>query len=48
MLSALLPSFSPQLKKRALDQLRLVKSKPQRSSEQPPQQLWLDPCSGEL
>ncbi|NXJ68492.1 CAR10 protein, partial [Rostratula benghalensis] len=33
------------LKKRALDQLRLVKSKPQRSSEQPPQQLWLDPCS---
>ncbi|XP_071407836.1 caspase recruitment domain-containing protein 10 [Pithys albifrons albifrons] len=34
------------LKKRALDQLRLVKSKPQRSPEQPPQQLWLDPCSG--
>ncbi|KFQ01225.1 Caspase recruitment domain-containing protein 10, partial [Leptosomus discolor] len=34
------------LKKRALDQLRLVKSKPQRSSEQPPQQLWLNPCSG--
>ncbi|NXE18486.1 CAR10 protein, partial [Ardeotis kori] len=33
------------LKKRALDQLRLVKSKPQRGSEQPPQQLWLDPCS---
>ncbi|NXU79724.1 CAR10 protein, partial [Oreotrochilus melanogaster] len=33
------------LKKRALDQLRLVKSKPQRSSEQPLQQLWLDPCS---
>ncbi|NWH60839.1 CAR10 protein, partial [Geococcyx californianus] len=33
------------LKKRALDQLRLVKSKPQRSSEQPPQQLWLNPCS---
>ncbi|NWW52181.1 CAR10 protein, partial [Pedionomus torquatus] len=33
------------LKKRALDQLRLVKSKPQRSPEQPPQQLWLDPCS---
>ncbi|KAM6288681.1 caspase recruitment domain-containing protein 10 isoform 4-T4 [Spheniscus humboldti] len=33
------------LKKRALDQLRLVKSKPQRSLEQPPQQLWLDPCS---
>uniref|UniRef100_U3KEI4 Caspase recruitment domain-containing protein 10 n=1 Tax=Ficedula albicollis TaxID=59894 RepID=U3KEI4_FICAL len=33
------------LKKRALGQLRLVKSKPQRSSEQPPQQLWLDPCS---
>ncbi|XP_027536090.1 caspase recruitment domain-containing protein 10 isoform X2 [Neopelma chrysocephalum] len=31
--------------KRALDQLRLVKSKPQRSPEQPPQQLWLDPCS---
>lgn len=48
MLSALLPSLSPQLKKRALDQLRLVKSKPQRSLEQPPQQLWLDPCSGEL
>ncbi|NWR59817.1 CAR10 protein, partial [Bucorvus abyssinicus] len=33
------------LKKRALDQLRLVKSKSQRSPEQPPQQLWLDPCS---
>nr|XP_005514764.1 caspase recruitment domain-containing protein 10 isoform X1 [Columba livia] len=33
------------LKKRALDQLRLVKSKPHRSSKQPPQQLWLDPCS---
>ncbi|KAM9293410.1 LOW QUALITY PROTEIN: caspase recruitment domain-containing protein 10 [Morus bassanus] len=33
------------LKKRALDQLRLVKSKPQKSPEQPPQQLWLDPCS---
>ncbi|XP_064311061.1 caspase recruitment domain-containing protein 10 isoform X2 [Phalacrocorax carbo] len=33
------------LKKRALDQLRLVKSKRQRSPEQPPQQLWLDPCS---
>ncbi|XP_041906773.1 caspase recruitment domain-containing protein 10 isoform X1 [Corvus kubaryi] len=33
------------LKKRALGQLRLVKSKPQRSTEQPPQQLWLDPCS---
>ncbi|KFV68906.1 Caspase recruitment domain-containing protein 10, partial [Dryobates pubescens] len=33
------------LKKRALDQLRLVKSKPQRSPEQPQQQLWLDPCS---
>ncbi|NXV88834.1 CAR10 protein, partial [Calonectris borealis] len=33
------------LKKRALDQLRLVKSKPQRSPEQPHQQLWLDPCS---
>uniref|UniRef100_A0A8B9PSA9 Caspase recruitment domain family member 10 n=1 Tax=Apteryx owenii TaxID=8824 RepID=A0A8B9PSA9_APTOW len=33
------------LKKRALDQLRLVKSKPQRSPGQPPQQLWLDPCS---
>ncbi|NXG63087.1 CAR10 protein, partial [Hemiprocne comata] len=33
------------LKKRALDQLRLVKSKHQRSTEQPPQQLWLDPCS---
>ncbi|XP_068521769.1 caspase recruitment domain-containing protein 10 [Anas acuta] len=33
------------LKKRALDQLRLVKSKPQKSSGQPPQQLWLDPCS---
>ncbi|NXM89435.1 CAR10 protein, partial [Oenanthe oenanthe] len=33
------------LKKRALGQLRLVKSKPQRSSEQPPQKLWLDPCS---
>ncbi|KAF4799110.1 Caspase recruitment domain-containing protein 10 [Turdus rufiventris] len=33
------------LKKRALSQLRLVKSKPQRSPEQPPQQLWLDPCS---
>ncbi|NXT85473.1 CAR10 protein, partial [Zapornia atra] len=32
------------LKKRALDQLRLVKSKPQRNPEQPPQQLWLDPC----
>lgn len=48
VLSALSPSLSPQLKKRALDQLRLVKSKPQRSPEQPPQQLWLDPCSGEL
>nr|XP_054487458.1 caspase recruitment domain-containing protein 10 [Agelaius phoeniceus] len=33
------------LKKRALGQLRLVKSKPQKSPEQPPQQLWLDPCS---
>ncbi|NXA83826.1 CAR10 protein, partial [Thryothorus ludovicianus] len=33
------------LKKRALGQLRLVKPKPQRSPEQPPQQLWLDPCS---
>ncbi|NXH90081.1 CAR10 protein, partial [Edolisoma coerulescens] len=33
------------LKKRALGQLLLVKSKPQRSPEQPPQQLWLDPCS---
>ncbi|XP_072779515.1 caspase recruitment domain-containing protein 10 isoform X2 [Taeniopygia guttata] len=33
------------LKKRALGQLRLVKSKPQRSPEKPPQQLWLDPCS---
>ncbi|XP_074727326.1 caspase recruitment domain-containing protein 10 isoform X3 [Strix uralensis] len=33
------------LKKRALDQLRLVKSKPQRSPQEPPQQLWLDPCS---
>ncbi|KFR08872.1 Caspase recruitment domain-containing protein 10, partial [Nipponia nippon] len=33
------------LKKRALDQLRLVKSKQHRSPEQPPQQLWLDPCS---
>ncbi|XP_035166112.1 caspase recruitment domain-containing protein 10 isoform X1 [Oxyura jamaicensis] len=33
------------LKKRALDQLRLVKSKPQKSPGQPPQQLWLDPCS---
>ncbi|XP_067998489.1 caspase recruitment domain-containing protein 10 isoform X1 [Melanerpes formicivorus] len=33
------------LKKRALDQLRLVKSKPQRSPEQPQKQLWLDPCS---
>ncbi|NXF73545.1 CAR10 protein, partial [Sclerurus mexicanus] len=33
------------LKKRALDQLRLVKSKPQRNPEQAPQQLWLDPCS---
>ncbi|NXX80915.1 CAR10 protein, partial [Urocolius indicus] len=33
------------LKKRALDQLRLVKPKPQRSPEQPPQQLWLEPCS---
>ncbi|NXM67421.1 CAR10 protein, partial [Serilophus lunatus] len=33
------------LKKRALDQLRLVKSKAQRSPEQSPQQLWLDPCS---
>ncbi|NXQ88631.1 CAR10 protein, partial [Nyctibius grandis] len=32
------------LKKRALDQLRLVKSKPQRSPEQPSQQLWLNPC----
>lgn len=48
MLSALMPSLSPQLKKRALDQLRLVKSKPQRSPEQPPRQLWMDPCSGEL
>ncbi|NWT53884.1 CAR10 protein, partial [Erythrocercus mccallii] len=33
------------LKKRALGQLRLVKPKPQRSPEQLPQQLWLDPCS---
>ncbi|XP_058661312.1 caspase recruitment domain-containing protein 10 isoform X1 [Ammospiza caudacuta] len=33
------------LKKRALGQLRLVKSKPRKSPEQPPQQLWLDPCS---
>eukprot|EP00076_Gallus_gallus_P022474 XP_015143860.1 caspase recruitment domain-containing protein 10 isoform X2 [Gallus gallus] len=33
------------LKKRALDQLRLVKSKQQKSPEQPCQQLWLDPCS---
>uniref|UniRef100_A0A8C3P2E7 Caspase recruitment domain-containing protein 10 n=1 Tax=Cyanoderma ruficeps TaxID=181631 RepID=A0A8C3P2E7_9PASS len=33
------------LKKRALGQLRLVKSKPQRTPEQSPQQLWLDPCS---
>ncbi|NWU97499.1 CAR10 protein, partial [Upupa epops] len=33
------------LKKRALDQLRLVKSKPQKSAEKPHQQLWLDPCS---
>ncbi|NXL04111.1 CAR10 protein, partial [Mesembrinibis cayennensis] len=33
------------LKKRALDQLRLVKSKQHRIPEQPPQQLWLDPCS---
>ncbi|NXQ15242.1 CAR10 protein, partial [Peucedramus taeniatus] len=33
------------LKKRALGQLRLVKSKPQRSPEHPSQQLWLDPCS---
>uniref|UniRef100_A0A8D2P6K3 Caspase recruitment domain family member 10 n=1 Tax=Zosterops lateralis melanops TaxID=1220523 RepID=A0A8D2P6K3_ZOSLA len=33
------------LSKRALGQLRLVKSKPQRSPEKPPQQLWLDPCS---
>ncbi|NXP73459.1 CAR10 protein, partial [Ramphastos sulfuratus] len=33
------------LKKRALDQLRLVKSKPQRSPGKPQQQLWLDPCS---
>ncbi|NXS28915.1 CAR10 protein, partial [Pomatostomus ruficeps] len=33
------------LKKRAFGQLRLVKSKPQRSPEQLPQQLWLDPCS---
>ncbi|NWT67789.1 CAR10 protein, partial [Prunella himalayana] len=33
------------LKKRALGQLRLVKSKPQRNPDQPPQQLWLDPCS---
>lgn len=48
MLSALLPSLPLQLKKRALDQLRLVKSKPQKSPGQPPQQLWLDPCSGEL
>ncbi|NXW82283.1 CAR10 protein, partial [Alopecoenas beccarii] len=38
-------SHKNNLKKRALDQLRLVKSKPQRSPEQPPQQLWLDPCS---
>ncbi|NXQ53945.1 CAR10 protein, partial [Anthoscopus minutus] len=33
------------LKKRALGQLRLVKSKPQRSPELLPQQLWLDSCS---
>ncbi|NXI66735.1 CAR10 protein, partial [Anseranas semipalmata] len=33
------------LKKRALDQLRLVKPKPQRNPGQPRQQLWLDPCS---
>ncbi|XP_039918512.1 caspase recruitment domain-containing protein 10 isoform X1 [Hirundo rustica] len=33
------------LKKRALGQLRLVKSKPQRSPEHRPQQLWLDSCS---
>ncbi|NXT43725.1 CAR10 protein, partial [Pelecanoides urinatrix] len=33
------------LKKRALDQLRLVKSKPQRGPEQPHQQLWLGVCS---
>ncbi|XP_010222461.1 PREDICTED: caspase recruitment domain-containing protein 10 [Tinamus guttatus] len=33
------------LKKRALDQLRLVKFKPQGSPGQPPPQLWLDPCS---
>ncbi|OXB60889.1 hypothetical protein ASZ78_014441 [Callipepla squamata] len=33
------------LKKRALDQLRLVKPKQQKSPEQPCQQLWLDPCS---
>ncbi|XP_065687708.1 caspase recruitment domain-containing protein 10 isoform X5 [Patagioenas fasciata] len=38
-------SHKNNLKKRALDQLRLMKSKPQRSSKQPPQQLWLDPCS---
>ncbi|NWX05509.1 CAR10 protein, partial [Caloenas nicobarica] len=38
-------SHKNNLKKRALDQLRLVKSKQQRSPEQPPQQLWLDPCS---
>lgn len=48
MLLALLPSLSSQLKKRALDQLHLVKSKPQRSPEQPAQQLWLEPCLGEL
>ncbi|NWV72842.1 CAR10 protein, partial [Dasyornis broadbenti] len=34
------------LKKRALGQLRLVKSKAQSSPEQSPQQLWLDPSSG--
>ncbi|NXJ14454.1 CAR10 protein, partial [Odontophorus gujanensis] len=33
------------LKKRALDQLRLVKPKQQKSPEHPCQQLWLDPCS---
>ncbi|NXH15907.1 CAR10 protein, partial [Bucco capensis] len=33
------------LKKRALDQLRLGRSKGQRSPEQSPQQLWLGPCS---
>ncbi|NXN91105.1 CAR10 protein, partial [Rhinopomastus cyanomelas] len=33
------------LKKRALDQLRLAKSKPQKNPGKPPQQLWLDPCS---